>query len=278
MTNTHDSIGGQRSHLASALLAVRTFSNVATDALTSQVGAGYTDNSSIACLCAIVEGGPIRLRDLTATVGLSGPTASRVVDRLVASGDVVRSPGPDGGDGRAVEMAATERGVERVGQINRALIADAGAVSAPVKEAIAHLEFTEPAGAPTIATEASVAAALARVGLDLGAALRTISASGDVTEVLALFVFADDPVQRPTLIADRVGLSSGGTTKLLDRLEQQGLIEREFGLTEDRRGVSLRLTELGAEQLRRSLDLALPLVPSLLVVLEALAAQLTGKP
>jgi DNA-binding MarR family transcriptional regulator len=278
MATGNDPIDDRRSNLAAAVLAARTFGLVATEALIERVGADYSDNSTIACLCAITELGPIRLRDLTEALDLPGPSTSRVVDRLVVNGDVIRSPGPAGGDGRAVQMTATERGVRRVEEIDEAILSKADAVSAPAREAIGRLESVVSTAERPVTPGTSIAGSLARTGLDLVAALRTISASGDVAEALALCVFAGDPVQRPTRVADRIGMTSGGATKLLDRLERQGLIERTFGLTEDRRGVSLRLTELGAEQLCRTIDLAVPLLPDLVAGLRQVTGQLAGRP
>jgi DNA-binding MarR family transcriptional regulator len=49
---------------------------------------------------------------------------------------------------------------------------------------------------------------------------------------------------RPTEIAALTGLTSGGVSGLLDRLEAVGLITRDFGLVPgDRRAVTVRLTE-----------------------------------
>jgi DNA-binding MarR family transcriptional regulator len=50
-------------------------------------------------------------------------------------------------------------------------------------------------------------------------------------------------------IASRVLLTSGGVTRLVDRLESRGLVERTSCPT-DRRGTSVRLTEHGRSTLR----------------------------
>jgi len=52
---------------------------------------------------------------------------------------------------------------------------------------------------------------------------------------------------RPSDIVEALGMSSGGVTKLLDRLEQRGYITREFGaVASDRRATRLTLTAEGA--------------------------------
>lgn len=266
------------SHLASAMLAARHFGIVCTRAISERVGDGYANNASIACLSELRTGGPLRLRELTSRVQLPGPMLSRAVDRLVASGDVTRGPGQVDGDGRAVLITITKTGIKREREIGRA-IHDDGTVAGLVKEAVAHLEQLcglagdvqrPPAqnGCP------SLAGAFARLGIELGNVLRSISPSGDIAEALTLLAFVADEHSRPSIIADRVGLSSGGTTKVLDRLESAGLIERTFGTAGDRRGVDLQLTAEGRRQLRLISDATQPYLPNLLLAFEATTNEL----
>ena len=71
----------------------------------------------------------------------------------------------------------------------------------------------------------------------------------------------DGPL-RPGQIQDLTGLSSGGVTKMLDRLEAAGLVARAYGvIPEDRRGSVVRITRKGrraAEQVAESLRASLP--------------------
>ena len=257
-------------HLAAALLAARHFGIVWTQAISNVVGDGYTDNATIASLSAIRAEGPLRLRDLTSRVGLPGPTLSRVVDRLVANGDVMREAGPTSGDGRAVLMAITPAGVERENDIDRAILHDAPATSVMVKEAVVHLDNLVEGPAATVDpsrvlnADESLAGVFARLGITVGDVLRSISPSGDIAEALALLAFVEDADRRPSIIANRVGLSSGGTTKVLDRLESAGQIERTFGTSDDRRGVDLHLTSEGRRQLRSMGEKAEPYLAAML--------------
>jgi DNA-binding MarR family transcriptional regulator len=51
---------------------------------------------------------------------------------------------------------------------------------------------------------------------------------------------------RPTVIAQFTSLSAGGVTILLDRLERDGLVRRDYGLDpKDRRAVAVTLTDTG---------------------------------
>jgi len=82
--------------------------------------------------------------------------------------------------------------------------------------------------------------------------------------------------QRPADLAELSGMSSGGLSKLLDRMEEAGAIERVQGAVPgDRRGVLVSLTERGQVLLRtftEELALRLPetkrLVAEIAAVLE----------
>ena len=276
----HDQTDDDLEHLAPALLAARRFGLLWTRSISQFVGDDYTGNAAIASLCAIRSAGPLRLRDLAARVGLPGPTLSRVVDRLVANGDVTREHGPADGDGRAVLMTITPVGIERTHAIDRAIYHDGPAASPMVKEAVVHLDALVeriPVAAersPAPHTDESLAGVLAGLGIAVGDTLHSISPSGDITEALALLAFVEDAAPRPSVIANRVGLSSGGTTKVLDRLESNGQIERTFGASGDRRGVELHLTTTGRLHLRSMSEKARPHLAALSASLHAVLGRL----
>lgn len=71
--------------------------------------------------------------------------------------------------------------------------------------------------------------------------------------ILVLCLLDLDGPARPGAIADVVGLTSGGTTKLLDRMETAGLIHRVYGAIDtDHRGVQVELTARGRTLLRQA--------------------------
>ncbi len=70
-------------------------------------------------------------------------------------------------------------------------------------------------------------------------------------EVLLLLVRADDRRLRMSDLADRLGLSRSGVTRLVDRLQGDALVLRASCDT-DRRGSWAMLTDAGRERLRRA--------------------------
>jgi DNA-binding MarR family transcriptional regulator len=64
--------------------------------------------------------------------------------------------------------------------------------------------------------------------------------------IATLFRLDLDGPMRPGHIGEMVGLTSGGVTKLLDRLESEHLIRRHYGeIPDDARGVEVRITDRG---------------------------------
>lgn len=95
---------------------------------------------------------------------------------------------------------------------------------------------------------------LGRMGTALGDAIagevgRDLAANGPVIALLAL---EDQGALRPGQLQEITGLSSGGVSKLLDRLQDDGLITRDYGVLEDdRRGSIVKLTAKGRRTSRK---------------------------
>ncbi|MGB9345560.1 MAG: MarR family transcriptional regulator [Ilumatobacteraceae bacterium] len=71
--------------------------------------------------------------------------------------------------------------------------------------------------------------------------------------ILVLCLLDLDGPTRPGAISEVVGLTSGGTTKLLDRMEAAGLVRRSYGAIDtDHRGVQVELTASGCTLLRQA--------------------------
>lgn len=90
--------------------------------------------------------------------------------------------------------------------------------------------------------------ALGRLGAVISAELRgrvgeQLTSNVEVTVLSSLDLLGP---QRPSDVIELTGMTSGGVTKVLDRLETQGLIRREHGRVEgDRRAILLSLTPSG---------------------------------
>lgn len=98
---------------------------------------------------------------------------------------------------------------------------------------------------------------LARFGASLSSALADEVGqeySSNVA-IIVLFHLDREGPTRPGTLQEVVGYTSGGLSRLLERLEEQGVIERTFGaLTTDRRAVLVGLTPKGRSLARRAAD------------------------
>jgi DNA-binding MarR family transcriptional regulator len=85
-------------------------------------------------------------------------------------------------------------------------------------------------------------------------AVKVESVTGNVATTALLLLHRDGP-QRPTLIAGECGLTSGGATKLLTRLEKNGLIDRHSNVVpDDGRAVLVTLTPYGHRTVEAMLE------------------------
>ncbi|QXQ05406.1 MarR family winged helix-turn-helix transcriptional regulator [Sphingosinicellaceae bacterium] len=78
----------------------------------------------------------------------------------------------------------------------------------------------------------------------------------NMTHWIALAMLRHNLVDNCAGLARQIGHNSGATTRLIDQLEARGLVERERE-HEDRRIVSLAVTEAGREQLEAMTPLVL---------------------
>ncbi|HEY7847891.1 MAG TPA: MarR family transcriptional regulator [Candidatus Limnocylindria bacterium] len=70
-------------------------------------------------------------------------------------------------------------------------------------------------------------------------------------ELLLVLAYSPQRRQRMSELADALALSRSGATRLIDRLEADGLVER-LACDTDRRGAWAALTTAGRERLRRA--------------------------
>lgn len=248
----------------SVLLEIRVISNALNERLERRFPLELTQNSAIAVLSHLAANGPTRPRDLQQETGLTSGGLSKLLDRLEQLRLVARRTGVVDDDGRATLVSLTHHGRST----ERALV---DLVGDSLREVNAHLKqlwlllgdlhlTAQPVPVDRVGqqrVESSLTAALARLGVLMSAALTHFWADderSDHTAALVLCALALEPNLRPRQLMDRLGLSSGGVTKLVDRLVEAGLAERTYGAIEhDRRAVSIAITPRGRRVLETGL-------------------------
>ena len=92
---------------------------------------------------------------------------------------------------------------------------------------------------------------LGRIGVILTDIMTSALDDIEVNAALALCLLhqSDGPV-RPVTVSAALGLATGATSKLLDRMETAGFVRRSYGgIAEDRRGVEVSATAIGEDRL-----------------------------
>ncbi len=112
-----------------------------------------------------------------------------------------------------------------------------------------------------------------RVTSDIEAATGDTDLASNAAMVTLILLHRDGP-QRPTRIAEECGLTSGGATKLLTRLEKKGLLERRSDVVpEDGRAVVVSITPTGRSKVAEILDTVRPRVDELIRSIVKLSEQ-----
>jgi DNA-binding MarR family transcriptional regulator len=94
-------------------------------------------------------------------------------------------------------------------------------------------------------------------------------------EVITLFYLDLEGPARPGTLQELTGYTSGGTSRLLERLEDAGLLERQFGVVkDDRRAVIVQLTRKGRDVSRRMAAEVARTIDEQRVVLKAVVDQI----
>jgi DNA-binding MarR family transcriptional regulator len=195
----------------------------------------------------------MRPRDLLVEVPITSGGLSKLLDRLVSLGLVERVPPRGDDDRRAVDVRLTPAGRRTHRRLLESIDEALRVEATRIKEIVASCERLDPRGTSVAPVVDGPDLALGRLGLELEPALS--EAPGlELAAALALTTIRLEGPSRPRRIAETVGLTSGGATKLLDRMEAQGLIVRsDAAVGGDRRAVSIGATIAGD----RSLDVIL---------------------
>lgn len=241
-----------------------------TAALGDVLDEGLVDTTTICVLCALERDGQLRPRDVQALTPLTSGGTTNLLDRLAALDLVSRSHDTVSGDRRAVVVALTASGRRIVAATAGVFAAEAASIRSFLAELEAELGGREPEGAPpddpgratpgAASGSSGAAVAVSRDVLDaiiglaqLGFALRRALVTGLHPETyfenpvaVVLGALMTGGPRRPRDLQPLLGMTSGGTTKLLFRIERSGLIALDrHRLEADRRATIVSITALG---------------------------------
>lgn len=108
---------------------------------------------------------------------------------------------------------------------------------------------------------------LTRFGSSLSVAFAQVAPSPDLVDNGPLLVLSSlelDGPQRPHDLAETLGMTTGGVSKLLDRMEELDVVTRRRGVVpDDRRAVVVEITPAGRHMMRRITEALAAAVPQL---------------
>jgi len=265
-----------RENLRSALLLLREVSQTLNEMI-AEHGDMEGSNAYIVLLTTLTADGPQRPQQLATACDLTTGGLSGLLKRLETRGVVRRTSGTIEHDRRSVVVTFTDHGRRHATEVIDMFMRGIGSRATQIKELVEALEGSDgdngriSADAPQ--STAEIVRSLAQMGQQLGHAITAFHPEGNILDVAAVTtVLAIDEAQecRPGYLADRMRISSGGMTRLLDRLERAGLVHRSYGTpATDRRGSFVHLTESGTEVARRAADAAAPLADEFFSVLRS---------
>ena len=256
--------------MARAMVMVSRYSSDITELAVQSLGRGDIDNRDIQILLAVHVGGPVTPTGLAAATGTAPSVVSRALRRLEEAGLVARTR--DAGDRRSLLVTVTAKGRRRVTAFADRLAAYFAEGEPLLKDMFHALGFPTPdLGDAAVADPLLAATEMGRAGAafieDVAPALEPFGVR-EFADRFTLVLILLHGYQRPSQIADELGLSLSGTSGLLGRLEEAGLITRRHDAIEgDRRAVKLELTARGEEAVLLQLSTFARHAPSLAAAL-----------
>jgi DNA-binding MarR family transcriptional regulator len=276
MTGRRPRLDDESTHrLERIVVLVRRLSILITDAVEDAGLYALTDNREIQVATQLHQAGPQRPRDLQGPVGLTSGGLAKLLDRLVADGLVVRTERDLDGDGRGVAVELTRSGKKAVSTLLRTVDHAHDACRPLAKDIVAELEALGAGHDDPLPEPAGVMVCLTRVGEAIIDAVARTAPSDGMSSYLAVVLLSYIDLEgggRPSAIMDLLGLSSGGVTKMVDRLVAEGLVTRHYGsLASDRRAVTVRITRKGRSGLQVALESFTPHLDELWTAMHWLA-------
>lgn len=242
---------------AQALVLLSRYSAEITAIAAEMVGRGEVDNRDVQLLLAVHGAGSITPTDLAARIDTAPSVVSRALGRLEGAGLVARTR--DAGDRRSFLVTVTGRGRRRVAAFADRLGAYF-ATGEPLLKELGHLlGLPAPEGSLHSPVDPlRTAAEMGRVGAEyVDDVTRALEPYGvhEFNDRYALLLIHVSGEQRPSQVADELGLSPSGVSGLLNRLDAAGLITRRHDTTPgDRRAVKVGLTPKGVAAVDVQLD------------------------
>lgn len=248
----------RREHLAQVMVLVRRMSQVFNAAIDRAGLHDLRHNPEIRVSVALYRRGALRPRDLQEAAGLTSGGLTKLLDRLEAAGLVRRSARGTTTDGRAVEVRLTQAGRRATARLIGALD-DAHVDVRPIaKEIVMLVELCGGGPSPSLEPCGDLIQCAARLGMLMVESAAGTPGSATSIDIPSLVLLCHAELEggcRPGALIDLLDLSSGGATKLLDRLEGEGLVRRDYGaIDRDRRAVVVSVTPHGRSVMRHALD------------------------
>lgn len=231
-----------------AIVLLHRYSGDITRIAQETLGAGLVDNRAIQLLLTVARTPGLSPGELASRTGVSRSVVSRSLVQLTDAGLVSRQTARD--DGRSARVSPTARGRRQIGRFASGL-GDYFHEGAPVvKESLHELSIEITAqhrhGPPDpIAVAYEMSAAGAAYTEDVDVALAPFGVVNP-NDRWTLALVGERGVLRPSELAAELGLTTGGVSLVLTRLQTRGLIHREQGsCATDRRAVLIVLSARG---------------------------------
>lgn len=257
--------------LVHALVQLHRYTVAMTRIADESFGGRAPENRDLQILLMLRRRGPMTPTALLRATGAPRSTISRAVGRLERASLIQRAADPL--DGRSVLIQLSIRGRRRTTAFGDRIGHELGAMEPLLKDAFHALGVAIPQPDPVRPRDPFAAAeAMTREGASFVAQVRPALAPFGVEEFserATLALVRAFGVQRPSQIADELGLTLSGTSGVLERLELSGLIERRHdpGLG-DRRAVYVVLTDRGDEAITTALAVFARCAPDLVRALQ----------
>lgn len=228
-----------------------TFTVGMTDIIDHTFGTLDVGDAEALAIVALIGAPSMSTADLRGCSGLSRRAHDLLVHQLIDHGLVRRAPSPR--DRRLRLVTLTRRGRRRADELERRLLdyfRESGELVGDILRMLGEPSDKAVPRAQVDLAPLDVVVHMSRLGHTLDAAILEQGAPKHPKnrDQLALLLIAAGPPARPSNLADALTLTAGGLTRVLDQLESDRLVVREYGRMEtDRRAVVVDLTSDGRQ-------------------------------